>query len=65
MGIKLYGCTFVGNDVAISVTDEVEITCMNCGHTETAEGVMQGDPICPKCGSRRISIVSNKQQEKK
>lgn len=65
MAIKLYGCSFVGNVVDFSFGSGVKVTCLDCGHNEVSKGEMQGEPVCPACNSRSISIDPVKQQEVK
>lgn len=65
MAIKLYGCSFVGNKVDFSLGESVKVTCLNCGHAETLKGAMQGEPMCPVCNSRNISIEPDPKQEVK
>ncbi|WMT64801.1 hypothetical protein [Enterobacter kobei] len=65
MAIKLYGCSFSGNKVDFSFVGSVKVTCLDCGHHETSKGAIQGEPVCPKCDSRNISIDSVNQQEAK
>lgn len=63
MAIKLYGCSFSGNKVDFSFGGGVKVTCLDCGHHETHKGAIQGEPVCPICGSKNISIESIKPQE--
>lgn len=65
MAIKLYGCSFSGNNVDFSFGESVTITCLNCGHSEKQKGAMKGEPKCPACSSKNISISDLKQQEVK
>lgn len=63
MAIKLYGCSFSNNGVDFSFVGSVKATCLDCGHNETSKGSAKGEPVCPKCDSRNISIESVSQQE--
>ncbi|MBM2952845.1 hypothetical protein [Escherichia coli] len=64
MSIKLYGCSFVGNVVDFSFGSKVKVTCLDCGHCETSNGEAQGEPVCPECDSRNISIEPIEQEVK-
>ena len=63
MAIKLYGCSFSGNKVDFSLESGVKVTCLDCGHNEVYKGEMHGEPMCPACSSRSISLETVKQQE--
>lgn len=65
MAIKLYGCSFSGNNLDFLFAGSVKVTCLDCGHNETQKGANQGEPICPMCDSRNVSIEPVNQQEVK
>lgn len=62
MTIKLYGCSFSGNKVDFSFVGGVKVACLDCGRSETHKGEIQGEPVCPKCDSKNISIEPVNQQ---